>query len=79
MPRNVVVGLLAAVAAVMSALVGLAHADLIGIMIADAAAAGMAAYLALPPSKKTRWQFPDNSVVCHRPCPWSDGFCQVWP
>lgn len=48
------VGLLAAVGAAMSALVAFAHGDLAGGMIADAAAAtGLAAYLALPASKKT--------------------------
>jgi hypothetical protein len=53
MPRNVAVGLLAAVGSVMCALVGLAHGDLIGLLIADAAAAtGLAAYLALPATKK---------------------------
>jgi hypothetical protein len=53
MPRTMV-GLLAAVGAAMSALVGLAHGDLVWVAIADAAAAtGLAAYLALPvPNKK---------------------------
>jgi hypothetical protein len=47
------VGLLAAVGATMSALVGLTHGDLIPVMIAGAGtASGMAAYLALPSSKK---------------------------
>jgi hypothetical protein len=54
MPRNVVVGLLAAVGTVMSALVGLSHADLVWVMIADASGAtGLAAYLALPQIKKS--------------------------
>jgi hypothetical protein len=52
MPRSVV-GLLAAVGAAMSALVGLAHGTLVWFVITDAAAAtGLAAYLALLPSKK---------------------------
>jgi hypothetical protein len=57
MPRSMV-ALLAAVGAAMSALVALAHGALIWLTIADAAAAtGLAAYLALPPVKKT---FPIN-------------------
>jgi hypothetical protein len=53
MPRSMV-GLLAAVGAAMSALVAFAHGDLVWMTIADAAAAaGLAAYLALPPNKKT--------------------------
>jgi hypothetical protein len=52
MPRSMVVGLLAAVGAVMSAIVGLAHGDLMPAMIAGAGAAtGVAAYLASPASK----------------------------
>jgi hypothetical protein len=52
MPRSLV-GLLAAVGVVMSALAGLAHGDLFWAAVADAAAAtGLAAYLALPPTKK---------------------------
>lgn len=48
-----VVGLLAAVAAALSALVGLAHGDLVAVTIAGAGTAGgLAAYLALPPQKK---------------------------
>ena len=51
MPRSMV-GLLAAVGTAMSALVGLAHGDLVWAVIADAAAAaGLAAYLALPTKK----------------------------
>jgi len=47
------VGLLAAVAAVMSGLVGLVHGDVGPVLIASAGvASGLAAYLALPPSKK---------------------------
>jgi hypothetical protein len=50
-----VVGLLAAVGAALSALVGLAHGELIWVTLANAAAAtGLAAYLALPPLKKIR-------------------------
>jgi len=52
MPRSMV-GLLAAAATAMSALVALAHGYLDWATIADAsAAAGLAAYLALPPNKK---------------------------
>jgi hypothetical protein len=52
MPRSMV-GLLAAVGATMSAIVGLVHGDLAWVIIADAAAAtGLAAYLALPPKKE---------------------------
>jgi hypothetical protein len=52
MPRYMV-GLLAAVGAAMSALVGLVHSDLVWVAIADAAAAtGLAAYLALPKKKE---------------------------
>jgi len=51
MPRSMV-GLLAAVGAAMSAIVGFAHTDLAWLIIADAAAAtGLAAYLAAPPKK----------------------------
>jgi hypothetical protein len=50
MPRSMV-GLLAAVGAAMSALVGFAHGDLVLVTVADAAVAtGLAAYLALLPS-----------------------------
>jgi hypothetical protein len=53
MSRSMAVGLLAAVAAAMSALVGLSHGDLIWVMIADGSAAtGVAAYLASPTVKK---------------------------
>jgi hypothetical protein len=48
------VGLLAAAGAAMSALVGLVHAGIVPVMIASAGAAtGLAAYLALPPQKKS--------------------------
>jgi len=47
------VGLLAAVGAAMSAVAGLTHGDLFWAVIVDAAVAtGLAAYLALPPTKK---------------------------
>jgi hypothetical protein len=47
------VGLLAAVGAIMSALVGLTHSDLVLVIIAGAGtASGLAAYLALPTAKK---------------------------
>lgn len=46
------VGLLAAVAAAMSALVGLTHGDLVPVMIAIASGAtGLAAYAAAPAKK----------------------------
>lgn len=52
MPRNMVVGLLTAVGAAMSALVGLAHGDFVWATIADTAVAtGLAAYLAITPKK----------------------------
>lgn len=51
--RRSMAWLLAAAGAAMSALVGLVHGDLAGIMAAGAAgAAGLAAYLAIPASKK---------------------------
>jgi hypothetical protein len=53
MPRSMVVGLLAAVGAVMSALVALVHGDLTSVMIANAAVAtGLATGLAAAPSPK---------------------------
>lgn len=54
MPRNMV-GLLAAVGvgAVMSALVGLTHGDLVwGVVVCSASATGLAAYAAAPLQKK---------------------------
>jgi hypothetical protein len=52
MPRSMV-GLLAAAATAMSALCALTHGYFIWVTIADAtAAAGLAAYLALPSSKE---------------------------
>jgi hypothetical protein len=53
------VGLLAAVATAMTALVGLTHGDLVWVLIADAAAAsGLAAYLAVAgPLKKISPRF----------------------
>ena len=52
MPRSMV-GLLAAVAAAMSALVGLTHGDLVAaIILCASSAAGLEAYAAKPPSKK---------------------------
>jgi hypothetical protein len=52
MPRSMV-GLLAAVGTAMSALAGLVHGDFALLIIAyAAAAAGLAAYLALPGNKK---------------------------
>jgi hypothetical protein len=54
MPRSMVVGLLAAVGAAMSALVSLAHGALVWVIIALAAVGtGLAARLALTPSKKS--------------------------
>jgi len=53
MPRSVMVGLLAAVGAVMAALVGLARGDLVWVIVAAlAAATGLAASLPLLPSIK---------------------------
>jgi hypothetical protein len=47
------VGLLIAAGTVMSAVASLAHGDLFWAAVVDAAAAtGLAAYLALPPTKK---------------------------
>jgi hypothetical protein len=52
MPRSMV-GLLAAVGALMSALAGIVHGNFVPLVIAYAAAAtGLAAYLALPDNKK---------------------------
>lgn len=52
MPRGMV-GLLAAVSAAMSAVISLAHGVLFWAAVVDAAAAaGLAAYLALPNKKK---------------------------
>ena len=52
MPRSMV-GLLAAVGAAVSALVGLTHGDVVPIMVATASTAtGLAADPALPPIKK---------------------------
>ena len=54
MSRSMVVGLLAAVGAIMAALAGLVHGDLMPAMIAcSGTATGLAAYLALP-NKKTQ-------------------------
>lgn len=50
---RIVVGLLAGVGAAMSALVGLAHGDLVPVIAANVGVAtGLAAYLALLPPKK---------------------------
>ncbi len=63
MPRSMV-GLLAAVGTAMSALVGLAHGDLIWVVLVDAAAAtGLAAYLALPPQKKVQLGYAQCVVI----------------
>jgi hypothetical protein len=52
MPRSTV-GLLAALGALMSALVDLTHGQLVPLVVVSAGTAtGLAAYLALPPSKK---------------------------
>jgi hypothetical protein len=65
MPRSVV-GLLAALGVVLSSLLGLTHGDLTPLVIVSSGTAtGLAAYLALPASKKISATFPDNSVVCH--------------
>lgn len=53
MPRSMV-GLLAAVGATMSAIIGLIHGDLVwGMIFCYASATGLAACWAMPPSKKT--------------------------
>ena len=58
-----VVGLFAAAGAAMSALVGLLHGDLTWMMVVDAAGAtGLAAYLALPPNKKSLVGHPVRMV-----------------
>jgi hypothetical protein len=52
MPRSMM-GMLAAISAAMSVTAGMAHGDLFWAAVLDAAtAAGLAAYLALPPTKK---------------------------
>lgn len=57
------VGLLAAVASTMSALVGLAHGDPVPFLIAGAGtASGLAAYLAMPSSKK----ISELEQICYR-------------
>ena len=63
MPRSMV-GLLVAVGAAMSALVGLVHGDLAWALVASAAtAAGSAAYYALPPKKMGFPYFSDRDQV----------------
>jgi hypothetical protein len=60
------VGLLAAVGAAMSALVGLAHGELVWVIVAGAATAtGAAAYLALLPQKK----MPQSCSILEQPGP----------
>jgi uncharacterized membrane protein YuzA (DUF378 family) len=62
MPRSVV-GLLAALGAAMSALVGLTHGDLISVMIVGTGAAtGLAAYLPLALQKKISSNFRYCSI-----------------
>jgi hypothetical protein len=57
MPRSAI-GLLAALGAVLSALVGLTHGDLTPIVIlCSGTATGVAAWLALPPPKKIRCSY----------------------
>jgi O-antigen/teichoic acid export membrane protein len=68
-PRSVV-GLLAAVGTAMSLLAALAHGDLFWAAVAGAAVAwGLAAYLALPPTKKnlrrTRLSLMRGTNACH--------------
>jgi hypothetical protein len=54
MSRSMTVGLLAAVAAAMPVVASLTHGDLFWIAVANTmTAAGLAAYLALPPTKKS--------------------------
>jgi hypothetical protein len=62
MPRSMV-GLLTAIGVAMSVVASLAHGDLFWAATVDAAAAaGLAAYLALPPTKKK----PTPCGVCRR-------------
>jgi hypothetical protein len=59
------VGLLAAVGTTLCALASLIHGVLIlAVIVGAGAATGLAAFLALPSSKKNRTGFPDDSVVC---------------
>jgi hypothetical protein len=74
MPRSVV-GLLAAVGAALSAIIGLSRGSVVWILIVSASAAtGLAAYLALPLIKKSE----EFHVKCSRSVCASDGFCQEW-
>jgi hypothetical protein len=74
MPRSVV-GLLAALGVLLSSLLAYVHGDFTPLVVlGSASATGLAAYLALPPSKKTSlasWSGNPSAVL-------SDGFCQVW-
>jgi hypothetical protein len=82
MPKSMV-GLLATVGTAMSAVAGLAHGDLFWAAVVDAAAAtGLAAYLALPPTKKTYppWYLQVLTLcnlrcVGNRPCPENERRC----
>src|SRR3989442_14710777 len=74
-PRSMV-GLLTAVGVAMSVVASLAHGDLFWAAVVDAAAAaGLAAYLALPPTKKAHavWCLQDLTLRnLHCSCrPWS--------
>jgi hypothetical protein len=69
MPRSVVVGLLAAVGAALSALAGLVHSELVCAIIGSSAlATGAAAYLQMLPSKKMLEgaRLGSHTVLCTR-------------
>jgi hypothetical protein len=85
MPRSVV-GLLAAVGAIMSVLAGLIHGHLEPLITVGAGmASGLAASLALPNKKNTfrrdrhgRWRLSNAEEMTELPAPTqSDGFCQA--
>lgn len=61
--RRTVVGLLAAVGAAASGLIASAYGDLVLLVIAAAStAAGLAAYLALPPIKKNLLELAEQRI-----------------
>jgi hypothetical protein len=74
MPRSMV-GLLATVGTAMSAVASLAHGDLFWAAVVDAAAAaaGLAAYLALPPTKKLIPRGTCRSPRCATCAAWVTG------
>ena len=65
MPR-IMVGLLTAIGIAMSVVASLAHGDLFWAATTDAAAAGgLAAYLALPPTKKRSIIIRLQALLCN--------------